>query len=95
MDKEIDRYLDFSTDEIDVEAFRAAVSTHPQLVQCAEEIQRYMRSNNPICAIRGLIGFQTATSMGFYIGVNKSRAITNVLLSFIASLLLYISYQLS
>ncbi len=95
MENELERYLDFSTDERDLLAFRAGTDTHPKLAQFAVEIQRYIETRNPVCAIRGLIALHAATTAGYSIGATKSRTITNVWLSVVAALLAYIAYQLS
>ena len=95
VEKQWERYLDFSANEKDVDAFRSASDTHPDLAQYAAEIQRYMLENNPVTAIRGLIALQAATSAGFMIGAGKSQTITNALLAAITLLLAYIGYVLS
>ncbi len=95
VDNEFERYLDFSSDESDVEAFRASGSTQPQLTQYANEIQMYIRHTNPISGIRGLIGLHAATTAGFCIGAGKSQMLTNLLLGIIALVLMYIAYQMS
>lgn len=95
MGKEMERYLDFSQDAGDLQAFRTGNGLHPMMEDYAKEIQGYLAERNPICGIRGLIALDTATYAGVSIGAKRSRAITNALLSVIALTLMYIAYQLS
>lgn len=92
---EMERYLDFSQDGRDVQAFGVGTGIHPMLEHYAKEIQGYLSERNPICGIRGLIALDAAAYAGFSIGAKRSRAITNALLGVIALTLMYIAYQLS
>ena len=91
----LERYLDFSTDKRDFDAFQAGFNTHPELKLYSEDIQKYISTENPICAIRGLIGLHATTTAVFNIGAFRSWKITNSLLGAIVLLLAYIAFQLS
>jgi hypothetical protein len=95
MDNRLERYLDFSSDMRDVEAFRAGAYTHPKLAQFATEAQKYIEVTNPICAIRGLIALHAVGARSFHIRNIKSGATTNLLLGVMSALLAYIAYQLT
>ena len=91
MNDAMNRYLDFSTDEEDIDGFRPGVETHPALAHYAGEIQRFLKQRNPITALRGLTALQAVTEAGFLIGQRRSRNVTNILLGVIAALLTYIA----
>lgn len=95
MGNEMERYLDFSQDGRDIQAFGVGSGIYPMLEHYAKEIQGYLSERNPICGIRGLIALDADTYAGLSIGAKRSRAITNALLGVIALTLMYIAYQLS
>lgn len=95
MNKEAERYLDFSEEDENLEAFRPGIGADETLNHWGKQIQQALRLKNPVIAIHRLLAEQILAVQVQTTVLRSYLQAAVILLAAHLTALIYIAYRLS